>query len=325
MDGRAWPAGHKMWDIWYPPNGYRCRCSVIALTAGQAQRRGIKVETEDPTYTLIEPIDPLTGNRMPARQLIPDVGFNSNPGKVVYPDLGDLKTKEDELLAKLKGWKAPATANLFPGVADRRLRKMAQDAFAGTRAEAVAMAGRYGSVKLTKARTKGSTFHNGEIRLGTAARKGGRFASVFRHEFGHQIDHASGQELAKLGMDRKWYWRSEMDDFADAFRADAAAVLDAGVRQAALEQLIAERDARYFDHPSISDLFDALTNKRIHGRWGHEAKYYRIRGFGGRTKQVFANLFDLYAVGGEDWGFVQKELPRVAAVFEVIMGELATK
>lgn len=107
MDGRAWPANHPMWDVWFPPNGYRCRCSVIGLTARQAEARGVKLEQTDPTNALIEPVDPLTGNRMPARQLIPDPGFNVNPGKVVYPTAEDFEESEAALLEKLKAWQPP--------------------------------------------------------------------------------------------------------------------------------------------------------------------------------------------------------------------------
>ena len=101
MDGRAWPANHPMWDVWFPPNGYRCRCSVIGLTSRQAAARGIKVESVDPTNTLIEPIDPGTGNRMPARQLIPDPGFNVNPGKVYWGEIGEI------LAEKVERWAEP--------------------------------------------------------------------------------------------------------------------------------------------------------------------------------------------------------------------------
>lgn len=81
MNNRVWPADHPTWDTWFPPNGFRCRCSVIGLTASQVKARGIKVEDHDPTNRLIEPIDPASGNRMPARQLLPDPGFSINPGK----------------------------------------------------------------------------------------------------------------------------------------------------------------------------------------------------------------------------------------------------
>ncbi|MHB8808957.1 MAG: phage minor head protein [Desulfobulbaceae bacterium] len=82
MNGKVFPAEHPFWDQWYPPNGFRCRCSVIPLTAGQVAKRGLKVESEIPQ--LIEPIDPVTGNTMPARQLIPDPGFAHHPGKAYW-------------------------------------------------------------------------------------------------------------------------------------------------------------------------------------------------------------------------------------------------
>ncbi len=92
MDGRVWPADHPVWDTWFPPNGYRCRCSVIGLTRGQAKASGIKVEHVDPTNRLIEPIDQASGNRMPARPLIPDPGFKHNPGKVYWQQMAGVMT-----------------------------------------------------------------------------------------------------------------------------------------------------------------------------------------------------------------------------------------
>ena len=101
MDGRAWPADHPMWNIWWPPNGYRCRCSVIGLTRRQAEARGIKVETDDPTNTLVEPTDPRTGIRMPARQLLPDPGFAINPGRAYWEGVGEVYAD------KIERWAAP--------------------------------------------------------------------------------------------------------------------------------------------------------------------------------------------------------------------------
>jgi SPP1 gp7 family putative phage head morphogenesis protein len=89
LDGKVFPANHQFWDTWYPPNGFRCRCSVMALTEGEVAERGLKVETEDPTGRLIEPLDPVTGNRVPARPLIPDPGFAHHPGKTVWGGVVD--------------------------------------------------------------------------------------------------------------------------------------------------------------------------------------------------------------------------------------------
>lgn len=108
MGGRVWPADHPIWDIWFPPNGYRCRCSVIGITRRQAERRGSIIETDDPTNGLIEPIDPVTGNRMPARQLIPDTGFAHNPGKVVYGDLVEQRAKGSHLFKPFGDLRGPA-------------------------------------------------------------------------------------------------------------------------------------------------------------------------------------------------------------------------
>jgi len=85
LDGKIYPAGHPFWDNWYPPNGFRCRCSVQPLTAGQVERRGLQVETEDLTHTYIHPIDPKSGNPSPVPvQLLPDPGFAHHPGKTAW-------------------------------------------------------------------------------------------------------------------------------------------------------------------------------------------------------------------------------------------------
>lgn len=39
MDGRIFHVDDPIWQIWYPPCGYRCRCRVIAMTQAEADRR----------------------------------------------------------------------------------------------------------------------------------------------------------------------------------------------------------------------------------------------------------------------------------------------
>lgn len=52
------------------------------------------IESEDPTGKLIEPIDPATGQKLPARPLMPDPGFNRNPAKQAWqPDLSRYPAK----------------------------------------------------------------------------------------------------------------------------------------------------------------------------------------------------------------------------------------
>ena len=83
LHGKVFPADHPFWDKWYPPNGYNCRCSVITLSESEIKRDKLKVESEDPPGGLIEPIDPVTKQKLPARPLMPDRGFDFNPGKTV--------------------------------------------------------------------------------------------------------------------------------------------------------------------------------------------------------------------------------------------------
>jgi SPP1 gp7 family putative phage head morphogenesis protein len=40
MDNHIAPIDDPIWNRWYPPNGFRCRCSVIGLTEAQAKARG---------------------------------------------------------------------------------------------------------------------------------------------------------------------------------------------------------------------------------------------------------------------------------------------
>jgi SPP1 gp7 family putative phage head morphogenesis protein len=61
MDNVVLHRDDPWWNVHYPPNGYRCRCTVISLTPKQAERRGI---TEN------APVDTAK----------PDSGWDYNPG-----------------------------------------------------------------------------------------------------------------------------------------------------------------------------------------------------------------------------------------------------
>lgn len=41
MNGLIFAAGHRIWLLWWPPNGYNCRCTIIALTLEDAKALGI--------------------------------------------------------------------------------------------------------------------------------------------------------------------------------------------------------------------------------------------------------------------------------------------
>lgn len=70
MDGRVFPADSPVWDVWFPPNGFRCRCTVKTLSKRQVEERGLVVETGLP------------------KDALPDPHFSTNPAKVRFtPDL----------------------------------------------------------------------------------------------------------------------------------------------------------------------------------------------------------------------------------------------
>ena len=41
MDGKVFPADHPVWNTWFPPNGFRCRCTVRTLSKRQVEAREI--------------------------------------------------------------------------------------------------------------------------------------------------------------------------------------------------------------------------------------------------------------------------------------------
>lgn len=83
MAGRIYAADDPIWNVWYPPNGYRCRCTVVSRTAEYAKRKGLNVSTKPP-YDL----DYQTGE---IKTLFPDKGFSNNPAKATWkPDISNL-------------------------------------------------------------------------------------------------------------------------------------------------------------------------------------------------------------------------------------------
>ncbi|ASN72381.1 hypothetical protein 10S7_4 [uncultured Caudovirales phage] len=80
MNGKVFPCDSPIWDTWYPPNGFRCRCSVQTLSKRQVEERGLKVEKEVPTAAELE------GGRFV--NILPDPNFSTNPAKARFkPDL----------------------------------------------------------------------------------------------------------------------------------------------------------------------------------------------------------------------------------------------
>ncbi len=95
MEGRVYRADDPIWDIWYPPNGFKCRCMVASLSEKQVERMGLHVEREAPSRT-----DYSTGEILPC---FPDKGFSNNPAKSVWkPDMADMPPELKKLYRERK-------------------------------------------------------------------------------------------------------------------------------------------------------------------------------------------------------------------------------
>ena len=64
QNGKVFPRDHAFWNTWYPPNGFRCRCTVWPLTRAEALEEGVTTELP---------------------QEVPDKGFAAAPADAVEP------------------------------------------------------------------------------------------------------------------------------------------------------------------------------------------------------------------------------------------------
>lgn len=95
MEGRVYRAEDPIWDVWYPPNGFRCRCMVVSLSPAQVEARGLRVEREPPVELDLE-----TGE---LKTLFPDKGFSCNPAKTAWrADLSGMSGPLKELYQERK-------------------------------------------------------------------------------------------------------------------------------------------------------------------------------------------------------------------------------
>lgn len=76
MHGLVFEATDPIWNLWYPPNGYKCRCYVVSRSKRQMEKMGLKVA----------PAAPTDENGV----IFPDKGFNNNPAAVFKPDMSNI-------------------------------------------------------------------------------------------------------------------------------------------------------------------------------------------------------------------------------------------
>lgn len=79
LHGKVYPADHEFWGSNYPPNGFRCRCSVVTLSERQVKAQGLTVETDMPKADVWT--DPKTGMEYHVQFPGADRGWRNNPGR----------------------------------------------------------------------------------------------------------------------------------------------------------------------------------------------------------------------------------------------------
>lgn len=82
-DGVVLPVESPFWETHYPPNGWRCRCTVISVNEHDLARlgkAGIQFKRDEPPVDEIPYVNPRTGEVVPVPRGI-DPGFAYNPGK----------------------------------------------------------------------------------------------------------------------------------------------------------------------------------------------------------------------------------------------------
>ncbi|WP_043617950.1 phage minor head protein [Chromobacterium violaceum] len=109
LHGRVFRYDDPFWQSYYTPNGWGCRCRIVALSADDLEARGVQVESsasrlgtalrtvsertgEQREVATFRTIDPATRREV---SISPDVGWSYNPGAAAWtPDLsrytGDL-------------------------------------------------------------------------------------------------------------------------------------------------------------------------------------------------------------------------------------------
>jgi len=79
FDGLVLPVDDPFWDHYYPPNGWKCKCSVHQYTDGQLDRLGLK-PSASPAIDLVPWQNDRTGETVWVPKGI-DPGFDQNVGK----------------------------------------------------------------------------------------------------------------------------------------------------------------------------------------------------------------------------------------------------
>tara|TARA_R100000687_G_scaffold51608_2_gene41189 strand:- start:95346 stop:96770 length:1425 start_codon:yes stop_codon:yes gene_type:complete len=128
-DGVILPKDSPFWQVWFPQNGWGCKCKVFGESARSMKRRGLNVSKE-PVIETREWIDKVTGQVHQIPKGI-DPGFDYAPGKV--DQVTKLKTQRANtppLAERLPERMVPTAFSTLPSAdvhgLNRVLSKMAQ-------------------------------------------------------------------------------------------------------------------------------------------------------------------------------------------------------
>ena len=81
MNGKIFHHENAIWKIWYPPNGFNCRCMVVSVSKREVERDSLTVSETDLSGTAFETIDKETG-RIESFVLTPDNGWGADGGSL---------------------------------------------------------------------------------------------------------------------------------------------------------------------------------------------------------------------------------------------------
>lgn len=115
LNGKVFPADHPFWTVNYPPQGFRCRCTVQALRQADVDKAGLQVESSDGDF--IERQVPVNSGRDvmtvrgwktgDGREFWPDPGFDHAPG-----DMQVARARLGKSLERLPDSALPAAARV---------------------------------------------------------------------------------------------------------------------------------------------------------------------------------------------------------------------
>lgn len=113
LDGKAFAKDDPIWQKWWPPNGFNCRCTVRLMSASEARARGVTVESG---AGIARGESVAIG---PGRDQViaPDPGFGGNPGRDFLVGLAAAAMKPSNFTA-LPGLKGPKDFGLPESIAD---------------------------------------------------------------------------------------------------------------------------------------------------------------------------------------------------------------